>query len=430
MSEEVVTGDQLRAVLDAYSPQDWKPHARGIVFLGNTSEEQGWVFAALRKWARDGGFPIRIPHHSVSAAGLAAPRRSITPPHVTSSELDLAVGGILVLDDFADFDDHGLYNVAKRVVREKLPGVVVVGLEHLRDGVDPDDFMGRVRKNAEALGLEIVTIDEFEDVATLPSRTDVATALDAINLHRRRLGMGALDPAAAGWTDQDVLLEAERITRLSNPLALAPRDPVLAEMSADLEMALLEQDLRTVDDVLTSARDFYGADASETRALHVLVRSYGVLANPDFPDAAAAALAAKLPRRQRDRLWKLHGAYAPTMFEKLTSVPGAAVETPMGVHVVPDGRALLFRVEGFDYLTFQDAPPAESWSFVTLGSRRRDRVEHLSDYLSVLERVDAIVREQVDRPELHRVQRVPVISPERVRRRNPSVAELKRRLMP
>lgn len=214
---EPVTVDELRAVLDAYSPADWKPHARGIVFLGNTEEESRWVFAALRKWAADDGLPTRIPHYSVSAAGLAAPRPSIAPPHSASSELDLAVGGILILDDFADFDDHGLYNVAKRVVREKLP-VVVVGVEYLRPGARLGQFMERVRKNAEALGLEIVTIDEFEDVARAPPAGDVREALAAINRHRRQLGMAQLDPAAAGWTDDDVLLEAERVARLSNPV--------------------------------------------------------------------------------------------------------------------------------------------------------------------------------------------------------------------
>lgn len=43
-----------------------------------------------------------------------------------------------------------------------------------------------------------------------------AQALDEINLHRRRLGQTPLDPASVGWSDQDVLDEAERVRRLPN----------------------------------------------------------------------------------------------------------------------------------------------------------------------------------------------------------------------
>lgn len=44
----------------------------------------------------------------------------------------------------------------------------------------------------------------------------VKRALDAINVHRAKVGMSPLDPGRAGWTDQDVVLEAERIGRLAN----------------------------------------------------------------------------------------------------------------------------------------------------------------------------------------------------------------------
>lgn len=275
MTDEI-TSDELRAVLDAYSPADWKPHARGIVFLGNTEEEAKWMFAALRKWAADEGYRVRIPHHSVSARGLAAPPSATTR---YGSELDLAVGGILILDEFSEFDDHGLYNINKRIVSEKLPGVVVVGIDYLH-GDDPEEFMRRLGHNASHMGVEVITIDAFEDLTPTSSRPDVEEALATVNRHRRRIGMAKLDPTATGWTDQDVLIEADRVTRLPNPLDVAPGDPVLAEMSGELETALLEQDLRTVDDVLASAYYLYGDDARETRALHMLVRSYGVLANP------------------------------------------------------------------------------------------------------------------------------------------------------
>jgi hypothetical protein len=44
----------------------------------------------------------------------------------------------------------------------------------------------------------------------------VSTALTHINEHRRQLGMEPLDPYISGWTDEDVLIESQRISRLDN----------------------------------------------------------------------------------------------------------------------------------------------------------------------------------------------------------------------
>lgn len=46
----------------------------------------------------------------------------------------------------------------------------------------------------------------------------VVRALHTINTHRRALGMTPLDPRAAGWSDEDVVIEADRVARLPNPL--------------------------------------------------------------------------------------------------------------------------------------------------------------------------------------------------------------------
>ena len=59
---------------------------------------------------------------------------------------------------------------------------------------------------------------ELVDMTPIDEGFEVANALQAINRHRARLGQRPLAPVAAGWTDQDVLDEAERIARLSNPL--------------------------------------------------------------------------------------------------------------------------------------------------------------------------------------------------------------------
>jgi hypothetical protein len=47
---------------------------------------------------------------------------------------------------------------------------------------------------------------------------DVEEALEAIQAHRRTLGMRPLDVRSAGWSNLDVLDEAQRIARLPNPL--------------------------------------------------------------------------------------------------------------------------------------------------------------------------------------------------------------------
>jgi len=62
-------------------------------------------------------------------------------------------------------------------------------------------------------------IEEFRARAGV-SDPKVQAALEAINRHRRKLGQRPLDPTAAGWTSEDILLEAQRIRRL-NPSRVA-----------------------------------------------------------------------------------------------------------------------------------------------------------------------------------------------------------------
>lgn len=99
-------------------------------------------------------------------------------------------------------------------------------------------------------------------------------------------------------------------------------------------------------------------------------------------------LAAKLSPAKRARLKQLHDAYFDT-FEEIESLPGAQLATRTGSYVVPEGYALMFSAGGVDHLFFQDEAPETTWTFVTVG-RSRDQVEHLADYLVVLERVDAL----------------------------------------
>lgn len=75
----------------------------------------------------------------------------------------------------------------------------------------------------EAIGdfLSVVPgrIAEYFSRSTAHARVaDVETAMREIQAHRRALGMPPLDAHAAGWTEDDVLLEADRLRRLSNPM--------------------------------------------------------------------------------------------------------------------------------------------------------------------------------------------------------------------
>lgn len=279
---DLFSHEDFQAAIERFSPREALDRGwGGFVFLAENAAEAKWMMASARAWASKLGFPIRMPHHSVSIEGLAGRGRRNLPGSLSRSEVDLAHGGILLLDEFERFDQNALHHLRDRIVDDRLV-IAVVGVDshvfHPRTNLDL--FMEALRWRADTLGLPVVTKDDLTEGTDLAAQSDVSDALKAINAHRRAIGMAPLDPTTAGWTHEDVLLEQKRIARLPNPLPLAPQDPVLAEMAAELESALVEQDLDAVDDLLEEAAEFYGEDARETRALYVLVRRYGVLANP------------------------------------------------------------------------------------------------------------------------------------------------------
>jgi hypothetical protein len=106
-------------------------------------------------------------------------------------------------------------------------------------------------------------------------------------------------------------------------------------------------------------------------------------------------LAPKLSPAQRARLKQLHDVYFD-LFCEIESVPGATLTTETDEYTVPEGYALMYRVGDVDYLFFQDEAPAQTWSFVTVGQGgEKDRLEHLEDYLAVLEMLNDAVSRQV-----------------------------------
>lgn len=94
--------------------------------------------------------------------------------------------------------------------RIELDGQVIA--EVIDDARDEDEALER----AEAWLVDHDAQCDADDA--VPRARDVSADLAVINDHRRQLGMAPLDPVAAGWTDDDVHLEAE-VLRATNPRA-------------------------------------------------------------------------------------------------------------------------------------------------------------------------------------------------------------------
>jgi hypothetical protein len=205
-----LTPEQIRAVIVRTQPREWRPNAYGFVFLAEDGSQANDMQVSIYRWADNDGLPMRAPHYT--AARLAT----------AGNELDKAIGGFLVMDEFTRFDDHDLYNIDKVIVNKQL-AVVVIGIENMAS-VGPSkqrDLHDAVRKQADWMqdDLKLVTMSDFGEAPRASSKPDVelGQALAAINKHRRKLGMSKLDPVAADWTEEDILVEARRIRRLPNP---------------------------------------------------------------------------------------------------------------------------------------------------------------------------------------------------------------------
>lgn len=168
-----------------------------------------YVNRAVRDLASKRGIPLRAPHYTVSTAGMVKTKSGKHP-----SEVYQADGGILYLTEVGDFSAQTLKATRKAIEDDEL-NVKIIAYDH-----EAEDHTLKHIENAARL-LDLKTIDMR--AAHWKPRADpsaVKRALEAIQRHRRRLGERPLDPVAAGWSDEDIFIEARRLGPLQNPKRL------------------------------------------------------------------------------------------------------------------------------------------------------------------------------------------------------------------
>jgi hypothetical protein len=103
---------------------------------------------------------------------------------------------------------------------------------------DPDELTRRLDALAKRLGWHVLDVfigisdddgmwpsleEALKGPVPAPLGPEAQADLDLINRHRHSLGMDALDPVQAEWGESDLAIEAERIRRLQNPMAIKER---------------------------------------------------------------------------------------------------------------------------------------------------------------------------------------------------------------
>lgn len=157
-------------------------------------------------------YPLRIPHHSISAAGLA-------------TEIPSARDGALVLDELQEFSEQAIDVLALSPSwRRKEFSVFAMAKADPNDPTQAARALEVAGDVAFKLGVPLFVWDgaalvetHVQGVADTPRAPGIQADLDQINAHRRRLYMAPLDPAVAGWSDDDIRLEAARLRAAGNP---------------------------------------------------------------------------------------------------------------------------------------------------------------------------------------------------------------------
>lgn len=176
----------------------------GMAVLGEfrryAAEQQARMARLLQRAAT---FPMRMPHHTVSPAGL-------------KGELRDAKGGALLLDEAQELDARDIETIAKAPeLRRREVAVFALVRNYTPLSVRP---ISDARWIASTLGLPLfVQQDDGEMVMEADAAAATAIAappeilddLTFINEHRRQLWLPPLDRRI--WTDEDIRIEARRM---------------------------------------------------------------------------------------------------------------------------------------------------------------------------------------------------------------------------
>ena len=175
-----VTSQELDDLLDAVVV-----HGGAVVALPLHRDAQQ-MLQAIRRWSKKAGLGrnLRLPHHSVTPAGLGGPTVPPKKPgHKTRhSEATLADGGLLVLDEVGLFMTAAL-RAARNRIRDDDLDVAIVGYE-AAENLDPDVFEREIREAARMLELPFIDLRE----------TDVASAIATLEVKAPVDVEGALEP--------------------------------------------------------------------------------------------------------------------------------------------------------------------------------------------------------------------------------------------
>lgn len=200
--------DRIRTAAEKYRAADYKQaNAAAVVFLFDRLSDADAVRTAIVRWSKRDGFVLRIPHFTVSLAGLM-------------SEAQNASGGVLLLQDFDEFKLLELGKLRKRVIDSQLP-VLIVGTAV--QAAAPLALDNAKELGAPVVGADLQTLLQCDSLGLfLPSRPGqfAQDDLELINRHRASIGMGPID-TSAGWTPSEIHEMAQSIRetgRMANPI--------------------------------------------------------------------------------------------------------------------------------------------------------------------------------------------------------------------
>lgn len=188
----------------------------GVAFFYDTREAEQKILAPLG--------PLSKMTSSKLLLFLNSPRPPAVVANTVVADTTLVVRN---LDGWNAADIEHIATLVRDIAKDGKPIPRIVALSLLAPLTT--EYVARFVDRATTLSLPVFFVDEHgsaHDLLTIPGgrprrvrESKVAADLAHINAHRRRIGMAPLDTRGAGWTDEDVALEAQRLRREGNPRA-------------------------------------------------------------------------------------------------------------------------------------------------------------------------------------------------------------------